>query len=332
MTGYNPSIMNAITFPILRLLADGQFHSGEAIANRFGVTRATVWNALKDAENLGVTLYSVRGKGYKLPQSLDFLEHNQIRQTLDKSPNEISIELHDTAASTNSLLVKRAAEGAAHGTCIVAELQTSGRGRRGRNWVSGLGGGLTFSLLWRFSAGASALGGLSLAVGVALARALREIGAHDVALKWPNDILYQGSKLAGILIELQGEMLGPSNAIIGIGLNIRLPETARNQIDQAVADLAETGVAIRRSTLLGQVLRHLSEVLTQFEQEGFTQLRDEWKALHAFHQQAVKLALPDSSSKHGIVVGIAEDGALLAEVDGTLQRFSSAEISLRATP
>ncbi len=321
--------MNAFTFPILRLLADGQFHSGEAIASHFGVTRATVWNALKDAETLGVELYSVRGKGYKLPQALDFLDPNQVQQALGQTAGLISLELHDIATSTNSLLTERAAKGAAHGICIAAELQQAGRGRRGRNWVSGLGSGLTFSLLWRFNAGASALGGLSLAVGVALARGLREAGAADVALKWPNDILYRGRKLAGILIELQGEMLGPSTAIIGIGLNVRLPDEARKQIDQPVADLAETAAETRRSALLGSLLRHLGEVLAQFEQEGFTRLRDEWQHLHAFHQQEVRLSLPDGSTKQGIVSGIAEDGTLLVEIDGAQQRFSSAEISLR---
>lgn len=322
--------MNAITFPILRLLADSQFHSGEAIASHFGVTRATVWNALKSAESLGVELYSVRGKGYKLPQALDFLELKQIQAALGSASPLFSLELHDTVTSTNSLLVKRAAEGAAHGSCMVTELQQAGRGRRGRTWVSGLGSGLTFSLLWRFNAGASALGGLSLAVGVALARGLREVGAADVALKWPNDILYQGRKLAGILIELQGEMLGPSAAIIGIGINVRLPEDARTQIDQPVADLAETVAETSRSALLGKLLRHLGDVLMQFEQEGFTQLRDEWQALHVFHQQAVRLALPDGSAKHGIVRGIAEDGGLLVEIEGAQHRFSSAEISLRS--
>jgi BirA family biotin operon repressor/biotin-[acetyl-CoA-carboxylase] ligase len=323
--------MNAITFPILRLLADGEFHSGEAIASHFGVTRATVWNALKDAESLGVELYSVRGKGYKLPQSLDFLDAKQVQLALGAATEQISLELHDIATSTNSLLTERATKGAAHGTCIAAELQRAGRGRRGRSWVSGLGSGLTFSLLWRFNGGASALGGLSLAVGVALARGLREVGAADVALKWPNDILYRGRKLAGILIELQGEMLGPSTAIIGIGLNVRLPDEARNKIDQPVADLAETAAETQRSALLGSLLRHLGEVLAQFEQEGFTRLRDEWQSLHAFHQQAVRLSLPDGSTKHGIVSGIAEDGTLLVEIDGTPQRFSSAEISLRGS-
>lgn len=322
--------MNAITFPILRLLADGQFHSGEAIASHFGVTRATVWNALKSAEALGVPLYSVRGKGYKLPQALDFLDKKHIQPALGTASTTLALELHDTATSTNSLLVKRASEGAAHGTCIVAELQQAGRGRRGRCWVSGLGAGLTFSLLWRFSTGASGLGGLSLAVGVALARGLREIGAADVALKWPNDILYQGRKLAGILIELQGEMQGPSAAIIGIGLNVRLPADTRLQIDQPVADLTDTSVTASRSVLLGTLLRHLGDVLAQFEQEGFTRLRDEWQSLHAFHQQPVRLTLPDGSFKHGVVNGIAEDGALLVEINGTLHRFSSAEISLRS--
>ena len=229
--------MNTLTFPILRLLADGQFRSGEAIAKRFGVTRATVWNAVQHAEGLGVQVYSVRGKGYRLPERLDFLDRARIAEMLGEASGQFTLELHDLIESTNSLLMRRAAESAPHGTCVAAELQQAGRGRRGRAWHSGLGTGLTFSLLWRFNQGAGALSGLSLAVGVGLSRALREMGISGITLKWPNDVLHQHRKLAGILIELQGEMLGPSAAVIGIGLNVQMPFEARDAIGEIPAEL-----------------------------------------------------------------------------------------------
>ena len=322
--------MNTLTFPILRLLADGQFRSGEAIAKRFGVTRATVWNAVQHAEELGVQVYSVRGKGYRLPERLDFLDHARIAEGLGEASGQFTLELHDLIESTNSLLMRRAAESAPHGTCVAAELQQAGRGRRGRAWHSGLGTGLTFSLLWRFNQGAGALSGLSLAVGVGLSRALREMGISGITLKWPNDVLHQHRKLAGILIELQGEMLGPSAAVIGIGLNVQMPFEARDAIGQPVTDLAEIAAQpVDRNQLLATVLRHLAEVLGEFEQEGFAALRTEWQNQHAYHGQPVRLLLPDGGELAAVVAGVAEDGSLLADAGSGLQRFSSAEISVR---
>lgn len=322
--------MNSYTFPILRLLADGQFRSGEALAKHFGVTRATVWNAVQQAEELGVQIYSVRGKGYRLPQPIDFLDHGRIVSALGPAAGLFELELHELAESTNSLLMRRAAEGAPHGACIAAELQQAGRGRRGRTWHSGLGTGLTFSLLWRFAQGAATLSGLSLVVGVGLARALNECGARDIALKWPNDILYRHRKLAGVLIELQGEMLGPSAAVIGVGLNLRLPTGSREAIGQPVADLHEISVqSVERNRLMATVLRHLSDVLGAFEREGFAALRDEWQSLHAYHGQSVRLLLPDGSDLDASVIGVAEDGSLLADAGDGVRRYSSAEISLR---
>lgn len=322
--------MSSILFPTLRLLADGRFRSGEALARHFGVTRATVWNAVQQAEELGVQIYSVRGKGYRLPQPVDFLERARINAALGASADLFTLELHDVLESTNTRLMRHAADGMPHGTCVAAELQQAGRGRRGRTWSSGLGSGLTFSLLWRFGQGAGALSGLSLAVGVGLGRALREAGAENVALKWPNDVLHRHRKLAGILIELQGEMLGPSAAVIGIGLNVRVPDDALAAIGQPATDLDRVmRRPVERNQLLAIVLRHLADVLGEFERGGFAPLRDEWLSQHAYHDQPVQLLLPDGSSLEATVLGVADDGTLLADTGNGLQRFSSAEISLR---
>ena len=322
--------MNSLTFPILRLLADGRFRSGEALARHFSVTRATIWNAIKKAESLGVQVYSVRGKGYRLPEKVDFLDRQQITDALGVAGAGVELQMLDLTESTNGLLMRQATEGAPHGTCVVAELQQAGRGRRGRTWHSGLGSGLTFSLLWRFNQGAGGLSGLSLAVGVALARALEALSVANVALKWPNDVLHQQKKLAGILIELQGEMLGPSAAVIGIGLNVRLPREAREAIAQPVVDLSEISrQPINRNLLLGTVLRHLAAVLNEFEQGGFAVLRDEWQSRHVYHGQPVQLLLPDGRVVEAVVAGVAEDGTLLADIGNGPQRFSSAEIRLR---
>jgi BirA family biotin operon repressor/biotin-[acetyl-CoA-carboxylase] ligase len=327
--------MNSLTFPILRLLADGQFHSGEALARDFGVTRATVWNALQAAEALGVQVFSVRGKGYRLPEPMQFLAHDKVLAALaagdSEAAPEITLQTHDQLDSTNSHLMRLAAEGAPHGLCAVVELQTGGRGRRGRTWMAGLGSGLTFSLLWRFDCGASGLSGLSLAVGVALARALQELGVPGTGLKWPNDVLHRQKKLAGVLIELQGDMDGPSAAVIGIGLNLHLPEALKNSIGQPVTDIASiTNGVPDRSHALGALLRHLIVVLREFERAGFAALREEWMTLHAHHEQPVCMLMPDGSEVRGIASGVAPDGALLLAIGDGMQRFSSGEVSLRA--
>ena len=160
--------MSTFTFPILKQLADGKFHSGEALAVHFGVTRATIWNAIKHAENLGIEVFSVRGRGYKLPQAIDFLDETKVLQAIGEQRAWFNLQVLDEVESTNTFLMQQAAKGAAHVSCVAAHVQSKGRGRRGRTWVSGLGSSLTFSLLWRFNCGAAALSGLSLAVGVAL--------------------------------------------------------------------------------------------------------------------------------------------------------------------
>jgi len=321
--------MNALTFPILRLLADGKFHSGEAIARHFNVSRATVWNALQDAGQLGVEIFSVPGRGYKLPQPVILLDEQTILSALGAYGSALQIEVHDHLASTNSYLMQNI-NAARHATCVAANLQTNGRGRRGRSWHAGLGASLTFSLLWRFQCGASALSGLSLAVGIALMRSLHALGMTCTQLKWPNDVLINREKLAGILIELQGDMEGPSTAVIGMGINLNLPDNLKQQIDQPVTDLASVvNMEIDPNHLLGVLLKHLTNVLVAFEQDGFAALRDEWTQHHAYHEQNVRMLMPDGREIHGVVQGITEDGSLLVTTTEGVQRFISGEISLR---
>jgi BirA family biotin operon repressor/biotin-[acetyl-CoA-carboxylase] ligase len=195
-----------------------------------------------------------------------------------------------------------------------------------------LGASLTFSLLWRFQCGAAGLSGLSLAVGIALIRALHYFGVTQAQLKWPNDVLIGREKLAGILIELQGDMEGPSVAVIGVGINLNLPESIKQQIDQPATDLASvTQTHFNPSALLGELLKHLTDVLSTFEQRGFASVRDEWTLYHAYHQQTIKMLHPNGSETLGTVINVADDGNLLVKTELGEQRFSSGEISLRAS-
>jgi BirA family transcriptional regulator, biotin operon repressor / biotin---[acetyl-CoA-carboxylase] ligase len=318
--------MSQFTFPILHLLADGQFHSGEALAQHFKVTRATIWNAVKHAESLGVQVFCVRGRGYKLPQAIELLDKNEVLKAIGEQRAWFNLQILDEVKSTNTYLMQN--KSMAHATCVAAHVQTHGKGRRGRTWVSQLGASLTFSLLWRFQCGAAALSGLSLAVGVALIRALSALGVNQAQLKWPNDVLVDGKKLAGILIELQGDLEGPSAAVIGIGFNLNLPKSVLDSIDQPAIDLASMK-EIDQNILLGTLLKHLADVLSSFETVGFIGLRDEWLSYHAYENKPVRMILPNGTDVKGVVKSVADDGILLVETALGLQRFSAGEISLR---
>lgn len=232
------------------------------------------------------------------------------------------------ASSSSDLLLERAARGAGAGSVIVVDRQTAGRGRRGRTWNSAPEASLTFSLLWRFDGGVERLAGLSLAVGVAVARALAALGVQGVALKWPNDVLLSGRKLAGILVELSSERRGMV-AVIGIGLNL-LPPPASEALDTPAAALAEALKPLPdRHALLAQLLGDLAPVLDTFSAGGFNVLRDEWQAAHAWQNQAVSVLHDGRAVLAGLCRGADADGALLVETTKGLERCLSGDVSLR---
>ena len=323
--------MPSICFDLLRLLADASLRSGPALARELGATPAAIRLALRELEELGLDLRRQPGRGYRLAEAYEFLDAAAVRAQLGMRARGFQLELLDTCASTNTLLLERARGGAPSGSVIACELQSAGRGRRGNRWQSGLGGGLTFSLLWRFRQGAAGLAGLSLAAGVAVARALASLDIGGVQLKWPNDLLHAGRKLGGILIELQGDAAGPSAAVIGLGLNVRLHPTVRDAITQAATDMASiSGQAPQRNRLLAALLIELEQVLEQFAAQGFAPLREEWMARHAHQDKPVTLSSGDGKTVTGRAAGVAEDGALLLETARGLERFVSGELSLRA--
>lgn len=322
--------MKPLTAGVLARLADGDFHSGEALARSLEVSRASVWNAVRDLEATGIEVYKVQGRGYRLPYPVTLLDRAAIERGLGAAAGRFALDIRDTVDSTNTALAERAAKGAPGGTVIAAEWQAAGRGRLGRAWHAGVGEALTFSLLWRSARGAAALSGLTLAIGVALARALESAGVDGVALKWPNDVLWRGSKLAGILAELQGDALGPTAVVIGVGINMRLSDATRTRIGQAATDLeSATGAAPDRNRLLAGVLIELDRMLEAFGRDGFAPLRNEWQRLHAQQDKRVTLTLPGGARRSGRARGVAEDGTLLLETAAGTQRFHSGEITLR---
>ncbi len=323
--------MSPLTFQALRRLADGRFHSGEDIARTLGRSRATLSEALKHAPELGIEIFSVRGRGYRLAEPIEFLDQGAIAARLRAAGSPVSLQVADEVASTSTLLLEQALAGAPSGTCLAAEWQSAGRGRRGRTWVASVGGSLTFSLLWRFERGAGHLGGLSLAAGLAVANALRDCGVERVQVKWPNDVVIDFRKLAGVLVETSGEMQGPSVAVVGVGVNYRLAERVVDRIDQPVADVAHCAAPVpSRSAVLAELLVRLGAGLEDFERTGFEGARAAWRAMHAYQGRPVRVSPPRDAPYDAVVADVAADGALLvATEDGRTLSLSSAEISLR---
>ena len=320
--------MRPLTFSVLKLLADGDFHSGAVLARSLQVSRACVWNALDDARDSGLEVERVHGRGYRLREPLDWLDADRIADAL--AGEGLKIRVVDCCGSTNEELLRAAEAGVPSGRVLVAELQTRGRGRLGRVWHGGLARALTFSLLWRSNRPLAALGGLSLAVGVGLARALERHGV-GVALKWPNDLLFRGRKLGGILIEIRGDALGPCAAVIGIGLNVRIDAAERARIDQPVAALSESGVAARsRTEWLIDILRELQAVLSEFDMAGFAAVRSDWMRLHAYQDRVVCLTFPDGKSIEGIARGVDDAARLLLDTEGGVQLIHTGDVSLRS--
>jgi BirA family biotin operon repressor/biotin-[acetyl-CoA-carboxylase] ligase len=332
-------VLTTLGFSLLRQLSDGQFHSGEDLAAKVGLTRARVSQVLKDAGTAGLALERIKGRGYRLLEAPEFLDAKKVRVHLvDRLAAKgttlpATVEVVDQIESTSSELMRRAQRRDVHGVALAAEWQSAGRGRRGRAWTAIAGGSLTFSLGWKFEQGAGFLAGLSLAVGVAVVRALEAEGFKDVALKWPNDLIHRHLKIGGILIELNGDALGPTTTVIGVGLNVRIPAAARKDIPVPVTDLAtiagRRAPPIDRNRLLAALLAELGAVLDLYAREGFAPFAAEWQHRHAYQGKPVRLLLPDGATVTGKVAGVDASGALVLADGPRRARVLSGEITLR---
>ncbi|KRT60231.1 BirA family transcriptional regulator [endosymbiont of Ridgeia piscesae] len=318
---------------LLQLLADGRFHSGESLAVALGVSRAAIWKQVRQLRDaFGQDVHAVRGRGYRLARPLDLLDSERISaQFSDEIGVQISvIHLHQSLDSTNSWLMEQARKGAANGTVCLAEQQSAGRGRHGRRWISPYGSNVYLSLLWRFELAPMRLSGLSLAAGIAVLRTLRELGAVEAGLKWPNDILWQQKKLAGLLLEVSGESEGPAQVVLGVGLNTHMDEQGA-VIDQPWTDLRSiAGVRPHtRNELVASLIENLVRVANLYASEGLQPFMQEWHDadLMLGRQVVVRNARGAIQGQHR---GIDENGALLLAVEGDIRSFHAGEVSLRS--
>ena len=264
------------------------------------------------------------------PSSL-LIDPIRLQSMLGNASGRFDVDSLAECQSTNTLLLERAEQGAPAGSVIVADRQTAGRGSRGRRWLASPESSLTFSVLWRFGSGVEKLSGLSLAVGVAVASALEACGAKGIALKWPNDILHRDAKLGGILVELQNEP-DSALAVIGIGLNLRLPETIGDNQHFALPPAALEKILSplpERHALLAQLLIELANVFDRFTKSGFTAVRDQWQTRNAWQNRPIHLLRDGQVEKTGLCLGADADGALLVQTTAGVERCLSGDLSLR---
>lgn len=310
---------------LLRLLADGRFHSGEELGNLLGVSRSAVWKQLQQlqTEN-GVRLHKLRGKGYRLEQPLSLLSG----ELLAKRRPDLRLVLEERVDSTNAAALRLLPDGVPP-FLVMAEAQTAGRGRRGRHWVSPYGENLYFSLVIRIERSATQLQALSLVVGLAVLNTLRQMGVAQVGLKWPNDLLVGRKKIAGILLELNGDPADTCHVVIGIGINANM--LAVEGVDQDWTSMRlETGRLVDRNELAVSLLEQLERLLTLHRENGFAAFHHEWETNHVWQGCPVRLI----SGVHeiaGTVLGVTVDGALRLrlDADGSEQVYSGGELSLR---
>lgn len=315
---------------LIGLLSDGQFHAGNEMGSLLGVSRAAVWKQIQKLEELGLDVQSVKGKGYRLSQPLELLDANQIRAALDPAASDLlrSLDIHTQTGSTNDIAMSMAASGAASGSICMAERQTAGRGRRGRQWVSPFGVNIYLSCVWEFFNGAAALEGLSLATGVAVADALQSLGVHGVSLKWPNDVLLREGKIAGILLEMTGDPTGRCQVVLGIGINHRMPPALAATIEQKWTRLEDDHPGISRNVLAAMTISKLLLMLQTFQTEGFTPFLSRWQVLDSYKGKHVVIKT-GAADLEGVADGVDETGGLRLLTASGLQIMKGGEVSLR---
>jgi len=325
--------LSAIHKAIIRRMAEGQFFSGRQLAEELKVSRASIWNYLKSLEEAGFEFHAVKGKGTRLKLPIELLDKQQIVSGLSNDNQYLlkQLDILDVCTSTNQILAQQyAVKPLPSGSICMAEMQTKGRGRLGKTWVSPYGQNLYVSFLWNFKGGIAALSGLSLACGVAVCHTLKRLGVVGHGLKWPNDILWQGKKLGGILVDIQGESQGGYTAIVGIGLNYQMPPDMSETIDQPWVDVCSAyGGDISRNVLAAKLLDNVLSLLHQYEARGLESYARHWNYYDCYRDKKVRI-ISAGEYEEGIAKGISKTGELLLlKPNGQMKRILSGEVSLR---
>ena len=322
--------MKAIREQLIKKLVKGEFLSGQALGAELGVSRAAISKHINALQAMGLDVFSVTGKGYRLAMPIELLNESRIVELLAEQGMNGKVEVHNLIDSTNSYLMRRLPNQNVAGQVCIAEYQSAGRGRRGRQWISPFGSHIYLSMYWYLAQGMSAAMGLSVVAALAVSDAIKTLYHVDVELKWPNDIYLKGVKLAGILIDLEGQAMEPCHCVIGIGLNIKMPEKSAELVDQPWIDLSSAiGVEIDRNILAAHIISALHKRLITHSETGINTMTAQWQAQDFYLNKAVALITGEKVTR-GICRGINAQGALMLEVNGQVGPVYGGEVSLRA--
>lgn len=322
---------------VLTALSDGAFHPVAKLAKRTRIPRTSLTKIIASLRELGFEIESQAEEGLRLPRAVDLYDQGTLTGAMSLFARSavVRTDVLLTVDSTNRF-VADICDALAPGSAqlCVAEIQNAGRGRRGRSWVAPFGAGICMSVGWQFAEPPPTFSALSLAVGVAVVTALRRLGAPDAMLKWPNDLIWKGRKLGGILVEMRGESAGPAHVVIGIGINVHMPAAVRIALaEQQAALIADVHEILRertpaRNIIVAAIMSELVPMLRAFAIDGFGPFHASWQSLDAFADAPVKV-INGPQSTQGIERGVDTDGALLVDVDGDIRKFVSGEVSLR---
>tara|TARA_Y100001935_G_scaffold251744_1_gene254345 strand:- start:553 stop:1527 length:975 start_codon:yes stop_codon:yes gene_type:complete len=315
---------------ILETLSDGKFHSGKALAQELNCSRSSVWKKIKSIKSqYDIEIFAVTGRGYKLQTAIEVLKKRHILEFLSKPSLEslVSCNVVTSTSSTNSLAMNSSPE-LNKGIAWFAEHQISGKGRRGREWYSPFGQNIYFSLAWNFNIALAEISSLSIAAGATLAALLHENGIREHELKWPNDLIFNNSKLAGILIEAQGETNGPTTVAIGVGLNLDMSFVPKEYINQSFVGLKQMNCEKSRNEIAGRLLNSMIVMCQNFSLHGLAPFIEKWNHFDKLLGKDVQVISPSKTEK-GMYLGLTSNGGLKLRVNNREKIFYAGELSLR---
>ena len=319
---------------ILNLLkqSGNDFLSGEDLAERLNVSRTAIWKHINALRDSGYDIESVPRSGYRLINSPDLLSAEEISTALSTKILGSTIKYFTSTDSTNNQAKKLAMQGATDGTIVISEEQLGGRGRLSRMFFSPKYKGIWFSVILRPKFLPQEAPKCTLLAAVAIAKAIDEATGIKVGIKWPNDILYNGKKIVGILTEMNAEMDCVNYIVIGMGINVNITS------DEMPDDIKETATSlnqiakkdISRLKLLTSILNNLEELYLAVQERGFAPIFDEWRKYSITLNQHIKvIGVNDSETFEGVAVDIDNDGALLVKTNGQIKRVLAGDVSIR---
>ncbi|HZJ56988.1 MAG TPA: biotin--[acetyl-CoA-carboxylase] ligase [Clostridia bacterium] len=319
---------------VLKALLDNKdsFISGERISSSLGITRAAIWKHIKTLQHEGFVIDTKPRLGYRLVKIPDILDETILLESIDTGTMGRNIEVHDTINSTNNRARELALAGAPEGTLIIAETQTVGRGRLGRNWISPKGRGVWMSLILRPDIPPEKAPGITTVIAVAIRRALNQLTGLDFGIKWPNDIIMDGKKVCGILTEMHGDMDRIYYVAVGIGINVNLGKSdlPAELIQTATSLNVGMGENMDRRSIIARAMKEIEDTYSRYIEDGdFDAILKECK-MHSLTLNRSVTVIGRDGEFEGYAIDFDADGSLLVKMqDGRVRKVISGDVSVR---